>query len=72
MGCCGFGGSFNAYHYGLSRKIGRAKAENLLESGAECVITACPGCQVQMMDLMARHRIPGRVIHLAEAIAFRA
>lgn len=71
-GCCGFGGSFNVYHYDLSRKIGKLKAENLRETGAGCVVTSCPGCLMQIVDLMAQHGIPGRVIHLAEAITFKA
>lgn len=70
-GCCGFGGSFNVYNYDLSKKIGSLKAENVRETGADYVISACPGCQIQLMDQMAQHGIPGRVIHLAEAITFR-
>ena len=71
-GCCGFGGSFNLYHYGMSQKIGLHKADNIREAGADYVVTSCPGCLIQIMDLMAQHGIPGRVIHLAEAISFRA
>ena len=71
-GCCGFGGSFNLYHYAMSQKIGLRKACNIREAGADYVVTSCPGCLMQIMDLMARHGIPGRVIHLAEAISFRA
>ena len=70
-GCCGFGGSFNVYNYDLSKKIGRLKADNIRETGVDYVISACPGCQIQIMDQMAQHGIPGRVIHLAEAITFR-
>lgn len=70
-GCCGFGGSFNVYNYDLSKKIGTVKAENVRETGADYVISACPGCQIQLMDQMAQHGISGRVIHLAEAITFR-
>ena len=70
-GCCGFGGSFNVYNYDLSKKIGRLKADNIRETGVDYVISACPGCQIQIMDQMAQHGIPGRVIHLADAITFR-
>ncbi|HIU17593.1 MAG TPA: (Fe-S)-binding protein [Candidatus Avidesulfovibrio excrementigallinarum] len=71
-GCCGFGGSFNLYHYEMSQKIGVRKADNIREAGADYVVTSCPGCLMQIADLMARHGVPGRVIHLAEAISFRA
>ncbi|MCL1940110.1 MAG: (Fe-S)-binding protein [Desulfovibrionaceae bacterium] len=71
QGCCGFGGSFNLYNYDLSREIGSEKAAALRESGAEYVITSCPGCLIQLADTMARHKIPGRIVHLAEAVAFR-
>ena len=70
-GCCGFGGSFNLYHYSTSKAISALKAQNLRETAAECVVTSCPGCLIQLVDLMARHHIPGRVLHLAEAITFR-
>ena len=71
QGCCGFGGSFNLYNYDLSRDIGAEKAASLRKSGADHVVTACPGCLIQLVDTMARHGLAGKIVHLAEAITFR-
>ncbi|MGE9984731.1 (Fe-S)-binding protein [Desulfovibrio sp. SGI.169] len=67
--CCGFGGSFNVSHYAVSRAIGAQKARDVRASGAEYIVTACPGCMIQLSDMAAQHGVSGKVIHLAEAIS---
>lgn len=51
--CCGGGGVFNLLHYDLSMKIGEHKARSIEKSGAEVVATGCPGCRLQIEDLLA-------------------
>lgn len=51
--CCGGGGVFNLLHYDLSMKIGDYKAKAIEKSGAEIVATGCPGCRLQIEDLLA-------------------
>ncbi|CAG1771351.1 glycolate oxidase iron-sulfur subunit [uncultured bacterium] len=51
--CCGGGGVFNLLHYDLSRKIGGYKAKAIEKSGADVVATGCPGCRLQIEDLLA-------------------
>lgn len=51
--CCGGGGVFNLLHYDLSMKIGEHKAKAIEKSGAEVVATGCPGCRLQIEDLLA-------------------
>lgn len=51
--CCGGGGVFNLLHYDLSRKIGGYKAKAIEKSGANVVATGCPGCRLQIEDLLA-------------------
>ncbi|MDO8139874.1 MAG: (Fe-S)-binding protein, partial [Candidatus Brocadiales bacterium] len=51
--CCGGGGVFNLLHYDLSMKIGEYKARAIEKSGAEVVATGCPGCRLQIEDLLA-------------------
>jgi glycolate oxidase iron-sulfur subunit len=67
-GCCGFGGSFNLKDYDLSRKIGKDKIESIRRTGADVVVTTCPGCMIQLVDGIERNRMPQRVIHLANAV----
>lgn len=67
-GCCGCGGSFNISHYPLSQEIGRQKIESIERSGADVVITSCPGCTVQLVDGIQRRGLKSKVIDIMEAI----
>ena len=67
--CCGGAGTFNAMNYGDSLEIGARKAKNIADGGAQIVVTECPSCQMQLMDLTARH-CPGVVVlHTAEFLS---
>lgn len=46
--CCGSGGPYALYHQSFSTAMGRRKAEVLLESGADLIVTSNPGCQGQV------------------------
>jgi glycolate oxidase iron-sulfur subunit len=50
--CCGGGGTFSIFHYDLSREIGATQARLLEETGARTVTTTCPGCMVQLSDIL--------------------
>ena len=69
--CCGLGGSFNITHYGLSMAINRLKSEDIRQTGASIVATACPGCMIQLRDGL--HKIDARVKvrHVIELLAER-
>jgi glycolate oxidase iron-sulfur subunit len=64
--CCGCGGSFTLEHYELSRAVGERKRENIRQSGAEVVATACPACLLQLSDLLSRGGDRIRVRHVLE------
>jgi glycolate oxidase iron-sulfur subunit len=67
-GCCGCGGSFSLNNYTLSKQIGDAKIESIAKTKADVVINSCPGCMIQLMDGIQRHKLPQQVVHLVEAI----
>jgi len=67
--CCGFGGTFALSYPNLSKEIGNVKARLLLDTGAETVVTSCPGCMLQLADILFRHNSSVRVKHLAELLA---
>jgi glycolate oxidase iron-sulfur subunit len=67
--CCGMAGAFSIYFYELSQKIADKKAENIASTGADVVVTDCPGCQVQLIDTLMRHRLPQQVRHIMEILA---
>jgi glycolate oxidase iron-sulfur subunit len=46
--CCGSAGIYNLTHPGLSADLQRRKCANIVTSGCEAVVTANPGCFVQI------------------------
>lgn len=67
--CCGLGGTFSASHYEVSRKIGERKVSGLKESGAELVATACPGCIMQLQDIVNHAGLKMKAVHILELLA---
>ncbi|MEB2308129.1 MAG: (Fe-S)-binding protein [Candidatus Brocadiaceae bacterium] len=66
--CCGGGGVFNLLHYDLSKKIGEYKATAIEKSGAEIVATGCPGCRLQIEDLLAARNSPVKCAHTIQVL----
>jgi glycolate oxidase iron-sulfur subunit len=46
--CCGSAGTYNLFQADLAFRIGRRKAGVLLATGARCIVTANPGCHLQV------------------------
>ena len=68
--CCGSAGIYNALQPEMSRRILDEKMDDLLATGAEVVVTANPGCQMQLgAGLRARGRPDVAVKHVAELLA---
>ena len=67
--CCGMAGGFSLHHYELSQKIADRKVENIMASGADIVVSGCPGCEIQLMDNLARHSSKIQVKHIMEILA---
>jgi len=66
--CCGSAGTYNVTQPDLARRLGHRKAERIRGSGAEMVVTANPGCQMQIEAALRREgsRIP--VVHLMDLL----
>ncbi|GFE57207.1 (Fe-S)-binding protein [Geobacter sp. AOG1] len=67
--CCGLGGTFNVYHYDTSLKINAGKSEAILKTGAEAVVTGCPGCMMQLSDGLKQAGARTKVMHTLEILA---
>ncbi len=67
--CCGCGGSFTLTQPELSLKIGTRKWKNIVDSGAEEVVTACPACMMQIADMLGRNQTDMKVRHSLEILA---
>jgi glycolate oxidase iron-sulfur subunit len=52
--CCGSAGVYNLLHPEPANELGDRKVENLLASKAEAVISANPGCLLQLMSSLRR------------------
>ncbi|MBN2320464.1 MAG: (Fe-S)-binding protein [Acidobacteria bacterium] len=66
--CCGMAGQFNLLYYELSRKIAEKKIDSIDASGADIVVTSCPGCEFQLLDNITRLRRPQKVMTLMEVL----
>ena len=66
--CCGMGGSFSVYHYDLTKKIAAKKMDGIKATGADIVVTACPGCMINLIDNILQNRMPQKVHHLLELV----
>ncbi|MDR2442070.1 MAG: (Fe-S)-binding protein [Deltaproteobacteria bacterium] len=67
--CCGNGGSFNLFHYDLSKSIGQVKRDNIVSVKPKIVATTCPACTLQLMDLLSQNKDEIEVKHVAELYA---
>jgi Fe-S oxidoreductase len=67
--CCGGGGLCALHNPGLSRTLGRAKAEAVMASGAGTVAAPCPGCLLQINNCLSSHPTPVKAMHPARLMA---
>jgi glycolate oxidase iron-sulfur subunit len=64
--CCGMAGTFSIYFYELSQQIAAKKVADIAATGADIVVTDCPGCQIQLLDSLVRRGLPVQVRHIME------
>ena len=67
--CCGSAGTYNLEQPELARIIGRRKAEAILSTGAELVVTGNIGCLTQIRTHLAQLGRPIPVQHTVELLA---
>lgn len=64
--CCGFGGSWSVEYPGISAGILDKKTENIDKTGADTVLTDCPGCVIQISGGLGKKGKNINVMHLSE------
>ncbi len=67
--CCGFGGAFCATHGKVSAGIGLEKLHNIVDAGAQGIVSGDMGCLMQLQGLVSRHKLPLKISHVAELLA---
>jgi len=66
--CCGFAGLFSVHFKDISKTIGSNKMENICNTSADTVVTACPGCVMQLEGLKRETNAKIRIKHIVEII----
>ncbi|HBY92609.1 MAG: (Fe-S)-binding protein [Ardenticatenaceae bacterium] len=66
--CCGFGGSFSVRMPAVSNAMTREKLAQAQAAGATMLVTADPGCLMQLRGVAAADRVPLQPRHLAEVL----
>ncbi|ACV68319.1 L-lactate dehydrogenase (quinone) large subunit LdhH [Desulfohalobium retbaense] len=67
--CCGFGGTYSSKFPQLSREILNKKLDDFKKTGAEQLVTECPGCVMQLRGGVDKRGDSIEVLHIAEALA---
>jgi len=69
--CCGSAGTYNIVHHDHSMQILDAKMVNVIDTNAEIVVVANPGCLLQMKMGVQRSGLEDkiRVVHIADLLA---
>ena len=66
--CCGSAGVYNLLQPDAAQQLGSRKAESVVASGAELLISANPGCTLQISAELAARGTTLRTAHTAEVL----
>ncbi len=66
--CCGFGGLFAIKNSGISAAMGRAKASNAEQAGADAIVLCDVSCMTHINGILSREGIACRAHHIAEIL----
>jgi glycolate oxidase iron-sulfur subunit len=67
--CCGSAGTYNLGQGEMGERLGRRKAAVLASAGARIVVTANPGCHLQLAPYLRERGIP--IVSLARFLVDR-
>lgn len=67
--CCGSAGLYNLTQPEMATRLLQRKVRHILSTGAEAVVTANPGCILQIQAGLRAQASPVRVLHLVEVLA---
>jgi glycolate oxidase iron-sulfur subunit len=66
--CCGSAGIYNLIRREMANDLGDRKAQRIIETPATEVITANPGCAMQLRTSLIRNGSPIRVRHIVDIL----
>jgi glycolate oxidase iron-sulfur subunit len=68
--CCGGGGLSGMKQPALSLAIGEKKIAAIEATGADTVVAGCPGCLMQIRDLLSRRGSRIQALHPMDLLAW--
>ena len=66
--CCGSAGLYNLTQPEMATRLLHRKVNNILATGVQAVVTANPGCILQIQAGLRAHGSPARVLHIVEIL----
>lgn len=69
--CCGFGGTFSVKFEPISVAMAEQKIENILKTGASCIISTDMSCLMQLGGIIKNRNLHIQTMHLADVLALR-
>jgi len=66
--CCGAAGSYSLSHYDLSMKVLSRKMNNVARTGADTLVTCCPGCSMQLAHGIRENNLQMKSLELVELL----
>jgi glycolate oxidase iron-sulfur subunit len=66
--CCGSAGVYNLLQPDAAAALGSRKADSVADSGASLLISANPGCTLQISAALAAQGVTIRTAHIAEIL----
>ncbi|MBE0584287.1 MAG: LUD domain-containing protein [Desulfofustis sp.] len=69
--CCGFGGTYSAKFPELSEQLLKRKLDHVEATGADLLLTDCPGCVMQLRGGLRKRGSSVEVQHTVEALTAR-
>ena len=66
--CCGSAGVYNVVHTDMAMALLEKKMESINSTGADVIVTANPGCMLQLQAGARLHGKGQRVAHVVEIL----
>ncbi|MDZ4668260.1 MAG: (Fe-S)-binding protein [bacterium] len=67
--CCGFGGTFAVNFEAISVHLAERKVENILQSGAQIIVSTDYACLMHLNGYIKKNNIPLKIMHIADVLA---
>lgn len=67
--CCGYGGMFTLFNEPVSMALAQKKIEQVLEEGAEYIVSSDQSCLLHLQTYIDKHNINLKTIHLVDLLS---